>query len=491
MKLLARIVPTTIAMTLLATLAQAATLAVPADYPTLAAALEMAGSGDEIQLAPGFYLESGLVAPAGVTITGTGTKPQDVVLNGNGEDRILLVESAVEAVTIRNITFMSGMAAGETSYDQSGGALFISNSNARIENCVFSANSADSHGGAIRCSHSSPEIISCQFYANSAPNGGGGALDLSYDSSPVVTDCYFLANKAEWGGAMSCRGGSSPRVENSELMGNTADGLHGYGGGVFADNLSYPDLLQTTVADNEARFGGGLASFSEGPINLDYCTVANNKAGVLEGGMLVVDSSPLITGTILAFNEGRGVSVAGALLPQITCTDIYGNSAGDWAIKLGEMKSRDGNVSVDPQFCSSMVSNSDRFNLKTSSPLVDPGSPCGTLGANPVTCTGEKTLDEVPVAAAGIGRVVAAPNPFNPQTVISFELAAAQDVRVSIYGIDGRLVQVLGEGMFHSGAHELVWTGRDRSGRSVSSGIYFVLVKGRRDTQRLKVTLLK
>jgi flagellar hook assembly protein FlgD len=45
--------------------------------------------------------------------------------------------------------------------------------------------------------------------------------------------------------------------------------------------------------------------------------------------------------------------------------------------------------------------------------------------------------------------------------------------------------------MFSVGAHELVWNGRDRSGRHVSSGTYFVMVKGREDTQRLKVTLLK
>ncbi len=480
-----------ITMTLLCTNAQAATLAVPSQYPTVAAALEKAVSGDEVQLAPGFYQEFGLVAPSGVTIYGTGSKPQDVVINGNAQGRILLLEGVVDTVTIRNITFINGRAQGASSYDQSGGAIFISNSNARIENCVFSANSADSHGGAIRSSHSSPEIISCQFYANSAPTGGGGALDLSYDSSPVVRDCYFLANRAEWGGALSCRGGSSPRVEDSEIFGNTADGLRGYGGGVFADNLSFPDLLHTSVADNEARFGGGLASFSDGPINLDYCTVVNNTAGVLEGGMLIVDSSPLITGSILAFNQGRGVSVSGTLLPQITCSDIHGNSAGDWAIKLSPMEYENGNVSVDPQFCSVLPSDANRFHLKSSSPLNNPGSSCGVLGAYPVSCTGEKSLEEVPVPSNALGRVAAAPNPFNPRTVISFELAAAQDVRISIYGVDGRLIHVLGEGMHQAGAHELVWTGRDRSGRQVSSGTYFVIVKGREDTQRLKVTLLK
>ncbi len=226
MKFLARIALVAVATTLPGIPAMAATLAVPAQHPTLAAALENAGSGDEIQLAPGTYLESGLAVPAGVTISGIGTKPQDVVINGLAKGRIFLLESTTDTVKIRNITFINGRASGQTSYDQSGGAILISNSNVRIENCVFSANVADSHGGAIRFSHSSGEIVSCQFYANSALQGGGGALDMSYDSSPLIRDSKFLANRADWGGALSCRGGSSPQVENSNLVGNTADGLH-------------------------------------------------------------------------------------------------------------------------------------------------------------------------------------------------------------------------------------------------------------------------
>ncbi len=258
---------------------------------------------------------------------------------------------------------------------------------------------------------------------------------------------------------------------------------------MFSNYFSYPDLLNTTVSDNHACFGGGLASSNAGAINLDYCTVVNNTAGILEGGILIVNSASLITGSIVAFNYGRGIVVSGQALPQITCTDIYGNSMGDWAIRLDDMVSKDGNLSVDPQFCSVMPGDENRFHLKSTSPLAQAGSPCGTLGAKPVSCTVDKGL--VPVASAALANVMAAPNPFNPQTTVSFELAQAQDVRVSIYGLDGRLIHVLGEGMFNVGAHDLVWNGRDHSGRQVSSGIYFVMVKGRQDTQRLKVTLLK
>jgi hypothetical protein len=270
-----------------------------------------------------------------------------------------------------------------------------------------------------------------------------------------------------------------------------AAGQQGYGGGVFADHQSSPDLLNTTIADNQARFGGAMASFPGGPINLDYCTVVNNSATVLEGGILMVDSASLITGTIIAFNQGRGIGVSGAVLPEITCTNIFGNTVGDWSIKLQEMEHSYNNYSVDPQFCSVSSGQGNRFHLKSTSPMADSGSPCGIMGANPVSCDGDKDDFQVPVASTAIAKVTAAPNPFNPQTTVSFELAQAQEVRVSIYGVDGRLVRVLGEGMYQPGAHELVWNGRDGSGRNASSGLYFAVVRGRTDTKRLKITLLK
>lgn len=470
---------------------QAATLAVPSQYSTIEKALSAAGAGDVITIAPGTYAESDLVVPGGVTISGLGSVPQDVTISGGGQGRIFLLESLVEVVTIRNLTFSGGRAQGQSSYDQSGGAMLISNSNVLIEDCVFAANIADSHGGAIRCTNSSPEIIACSFYNNSAPSGGGGAIDLSYNSSPLIIDCVFLSNSADWGGALSCRGGSSPRVEYGEFTVNEAAGSLGIGGAVFADNLSYPDLLNAIVADNQARFGGGLASWTDGAINLDYCTVVNNRGSVLEGGMLINNSSPLITGTILAFNEGLGISVSGQAQPMITCTNIYGNEAGDWGSGLGDLLYQSGNDSVDPQFCSFQFDSETRFQMDASSPLIATPGECGTLGAIPASCAGEVSPEEIPSVSPAIKQVKAAPNPFNPRTSISFALTQAQEVRISIYGVDGRLIKVLGEGSYQAGAHELEWMGRDGAGRQVGSGMYFAIIKGREDTQRLKITLLK
>jgi hypothetical protein len=83
------------------------------------------------------------------------------------------------------------------------------------------------------------------------------------------------------------------------------------------------------------------------------------------------------------------------------------------------------------------------------------------------------------------------PNPFNPQTEIRFELEKAQQVKVAVYDMTGRLVKVLADGQLGAGPHARVWQGRDTGGRQVPSGAYYVrlIVQGRVDHQ--KIMLLK
>ena len=65
------------------------------------------------------------------------------------------------------------------------------------------------------------------------------------------------------------------------------------------------------------------------------------------------------------------------------------------------------------------------------------------------------------------------PNPFNPNTLIRFDLAEACRVRVSVYDVQGRLVTRLIDRQLPAGPHTIPWHGRDGLGRSVGSGVYF------------------
>lgn len=83
------------------------------------------------------------------------------------------------------------------------------------------------------------------------------------------------------------------------------------------------------------------------------------------------------------------------------------------------------------------------------------------------------------------------PNPFNQQTVISFSLAAAEQVMVTIYDSQGRLIRTLVQATLAAGSHELRWDGLDRQNRALASGVYFVQLTAGDQIARNKLLLLR
>ena len=70
------------------------------------------------------------------------------------------------------------------------------------------------------------------------------------------------------------------------------------------------------------------------------------------------------------------------------------------------------------------------------------------------------------------------PNPFNPETWIPYQLAIPSVVNISIHSADGQLVRILklghlSAGIYHSKSRAAYWDGRNESGESVASGVYF------------------
>jgi endonuclease I len=66
------------------------------------------------------------------------------------------------------------------------------------------------------------------------------------------------------------------------------------------------------------------------------------------------------------------------------------------------------------------------------------------------------------------------PNPFGTRTVIGFDLARREQVRLRVYDVSGRLVRTLVNGRtLESGRHHVEWNGRDDRDALVESGLYF------------------
>jgi hypothetical protein len=67
------------------------------------------------------------------------------------------------------------------------------------------------------------------------------------------------------------------------------------------------------------------------------------------------------------------------------------------------------------------------------------------------------------------------PNPFNPTTVLRFDVggSGAQRVRLTIFDARGRRVRALVDRSLEPGTYSERWDGRDDHGRSLASGVYF------------------
>jgi hypothetical protein len=83
------------------------------------------------------------------------------------------------------------------------------------------------------------------------------------------------------------------------------------------------------------------------------------------------------------------------------------------------------------------------------------------------------------------------PNPFNPTTTIKFSLKEDSDVSINIYNIKGAVVRTLVDGEMNKAYHEIIWDGKDNTGKQVGSGVYFYKMKAEKYTATKKMILMK
>ena len=360
--------------------AQAATIRVPGDQPTIQAGIVAAAEGDTVLVAPGTY-------------TGEGNKN----LVFGGVDRVLLSAAGAEATII--------------DCEGDGRGLYFHNgeTNAAVVEGFTIRNGNAHHGGGISCWDSAPTITNCTISENSADDGGGLCC---VDSSPTITNCTISENSAAGeGGGLYCWGSSSPTITNCILWGD------------------HPEEIT------------------------------------------LIGRSP-------------------------TPTLTYCNIEGGW--------SGEGNFDLDPVFVD--AENGD-YHLNTGSPCIDAGTAAGApdtdFEGDPRPMGGGFDIGADESEAVGIAgstpvglptRTKLAPphpNPFNPQTLIPFELAKSGVVRLTVYDLRGALVRTLLDTQLQPGSHAVRWDGTSETGVGVVTGVYIVQLEMDRERETQKVVLVK
>ena len=83
------------------------------------------------------------------------------------------------------------------------------------------------------------------------------------------------------------------------------------------------------------------------------------------------------------------------------------------------------------------------------------------------------------------------PNPFNPATVIGYQLPEAGRVRLAIYTLLGQEVRVLVDEQMEAGSFTATWDGTDELSRRVASGIYLYRIQAGDFSASRRMLLLK
>ncbi len=83
------------------------------------------------------------------------------------------------------------------------------------------------------------------------------------------------------------------------------------------------------------------------------------------------------------------------------------------------------------------------------------------------------------------------PNPFNPTTQISFDLPVSSNVELVVFNVLGQEVKTLVNEEMPAGTHLVTWDGRNASGSSVASGLYFYRISADKFSASKKMLLMK
>ncbi len=83
------------------------------------------------------------------------------------------------------------------------------------------------------------------------------------------------------------------------------------------------------------------------------------------------------------------------------------------------------------------------------------------------------------------------PNPFNSTTNILYYLPQAEQVKVKIFDLRGRLIAELVNEKQEAGSHQISWDGKDKNGTQIATGIYLLQVVAGKANETRKLLLIK
>ncbi len=343
-----------------------------APFDSIHQAIDAGTNGDEVLVLDGTY--GGELDFDGKLLTlRSAAGPDNCIINGGG---FVFRNSETPEASVEGFTIRGGQT---TALDGEpwGGAILIHAASPTVADMVFEGNSATWDGGAIAIFRGSPTIINCTFIGNTAGHDGGGICNR--DGSPTITNCVFVGNFADNnGGGVYTDSYFEPAnvvLTDCMFLGNTANGVHGYGGGLWSGGNT--TLVNCAFSGNSAFSSGAISSFWDS-MTLANCTISRNTATDFGGGLFAdgFTSHATAMNSIFWGNSDLGgtdelgqIYVAGGTL-VVDSSCVQG-----WT---GELEGT-GNIDADPRFVDAdgpddiLGTADDDLHLSAESPCINAG----------------------------------------------------------------------------------------------------------------------
>jgi hypothetical protein len=362
-----------------AQLAGAVVIRVPADQPTIQAAINAASNGDTVQVAPGTYVERVNFVGKAIRVIGE-QGPQVTIIDANHAGPVVTfasgegLQSVLSGFTVRN---------GNASFSAlRGGGINIENSSPTVIGNIITNNVAGDGGGGISSSFGSPLIQGNAITGNgqimgwSGGVGGGGIAIGGYSSAQVLNN--NISNNS-WnsssGGGVTLFAAGTPRLQNNIIANNTA---YSQGGGLYIVNHSDAAIVQNLIIGNSAAAGGGVYSSvpygARGPFLINNTISGNSSpqgSGVFADGF---DGQAQLVNNIIMAAAGQTAILCGnfdSSVPIFQTNDVVSNSGVPYGGICASQTGLNGDISADPLFADP---NNGDYHLQSGSPAIDSGS---------------------------------------------------------------------------------------------------------------------
>ncbi len=278
--------------------ANAATIRVPTDQPTIQAGINAASDGDTVLVADGTYTGYGNwdISFAGkAIILRSENGPQNCIVDANGKDQVFRIfRGETRGTVVSGLKIIGANHWGIEIIDSSptihncvveGNARGV-----RIDTEVFDVTAAPSIQGTrvrnnaqqgIKIENSFARIIDSVISDNGIPGSAGSGGIYIHQSTLTLENCIVKRNfTTDDGGGLYASdggyggGGCSVRLTNCTFVDNIAQG---YGGGLRSGDVSTVRMENCIFTGNSAGTGDQLAFFNwyywPSDISLRYCDV--------------------------------------------------------------------------------------------------------------------------------------------------------------------------------------------------------------------------